>query len=149
MFNFKPIVNFALLAVFSLLAITCTCLLFGSGFPSATDPKSSIIKLFAKKDQSINLGVVKPNSLKSFSFQLENTKEKIVQIHQPKTNCPCLEARVLEEFLGPGKSTILELFLDLRKEPNFHGGLLLDVPILTRETPSAETTTLYFLVDVE
>lgn len=147
MFNAKPIiVSFAL---FLLLVLALFFRFPGHISPGNFGSKGLRICLFEKSDEIIQLGVLKSETLYRYQYIVENKSGSSVSLKDPKTNCLCLEAKITDQTIGPGDSSILEVSLDLRKEPNFKGGLLLDVLIETQDSPPRKGATLYFSVDVE
>lgn len=101
-------------AAFALLPVA----LFGFARPDAY-PRLAV------SPAAVELGSVQQGERRAFTMHLRNPHDKPVTIDYVRSSCPCLEPRGLPWLVSPGNEQIREFELDLAREPEFVGGLVI------------------------
>jgi hypothetical protein len=71
----------------------------------------------------IDLGEVRQGGIASGQLELVNDGRAPVQMASFRSSCPCLTATLPEWELMPGETTVVQLLLDMSREPQFTGRL--------------------------
>jgi hypothetical protein len=82
----------------------------------------------------IDLGSVVQAEKRQFVVLLRNSSDEVAVIDRLEFSCPCLSAAQSSWLLSPGQDTKAELELDLGKEPDFTGQLLLQLKVWAKES---------------
>lgn len=75
----------------------------------------------------IDFGTLPRHAQRKGSFTLSNPGMTSVPIARIESSCPCVRARLAQSTISPGGKVELEIELDFREEPDFTGGLLVEV----------------------
>jgi hypothetical protein len=75
----------------------------------------------------VELGSIKAAQRRTFQLELENPHEGPIDIEVLEASCSCLEMNVTHLSLPPHSKRIIQLALDLSKEPNFTGDLAIQI----------------------
>jgi hypothetical protein len=76
--------------------------------------------------EEFNAGELRPNSKAFGDLRLSNPGPNPVEIRRIRTSCPCLTITLDKLALAPGESIRAKMTLDLSREPDFRGGLLIE-----------------------
>ncbi len=86
---------------------------------------------------TVDMGSLTQGERRVFVLRLRNVHQKPVTIHDVESSCPCLRAHALPWALAPGDEKTVELTLDLVREPEFVGRLLIEITGTTPEHGTA------------
>ncbi len=75
----------------------------------------------------VDLGVLQQGERREFTVLLNNRRNETVAVERMAASCPCLEAAEGRYVLAPRDELSLPLDLDLSKEPEFTGPLLIEL----------------------
>lgn len=110
-------------AVF-ILAMGC------QGERKASQPRPPPAKaLLIVSPSEIDLGKVEQGAQKRLALNLRNPGTKPVRVGRIQTSCSCLRLELLDPDIPAEDYVPAELQLDMRKEPDFVGGLRIDVAV--------------------
>jgi hypothetical protein len=87
-------------------------------------------KLYPRLEVSpatIQLGTIEQGGRRVFAVGLHNSHDSAIAIRHVQGSCPCLEAHEIPWQLEPREHKTVELSVDLTREPDFTGPLLIDV----------------------
>jgi len=115
------------LAMCLLAASGCSGPAGSAGEPTHHSPKT----LLTPSATTIDLGIVPQAGREQETFSLTNCGTKPVEISKIETSCDCLDIRLSRRVIGPSEKLLATTSLDLSKEPNFLGGLAIEVKGLT------------------
>jgi hypothetical protein len=92
----------------------------------------------------VSLGVLSSGQKSRTDFTLVNRTSQPLTIERIETSCPCLTTALASTSIGPGEKKVLSLEFDSSAEPDFHGGLSMDVTGF-----SSGVMAFHLLADVE
>lgn len=75
----------------------------------------------------IDLGDLKPGAIVERAFTLRNGSSEQILIDTVETSCECTTVKLSNKMLAPGTTTDATVRFDLSSDPDFTGGLLIDV----------------------
>lgn len=140
-----------MLSVMRLLAVICIIMPGCSEKPAqrlSTLPgnNSASAELLHVSNQSIDFGEVNSGHKAKVAIVVTNATDKSVEISSISTSCSCLTFNLGKKVITPSETITAQLLLDLSKEPDFVGGLMMEV---TAKTPDgAIAFSLHASVDV-
>ena len=79
------------------------------------------------KPELVLLGTLAAGQHAEATITLLNPSRDAVQIDRVETSCPCLSAEPTKFKVGPGESAEVRLAFDPSQEPDFRGGLSIEV----------------------
>jgi len=103
-------------------------------------------RLFSQLDvlpAQIDLGTVNQGSRQYVSFEVHNPHDRPVTISRMEVSCKCLTPKLSQWKIAPSENLTAYFYLDLSKEPDFRGALLMDIRAFTDDNQLA------FLASVE
>ena len=95
----------------------------GTGCGRDSAPSRSAVS----REVNLDLGTISPGSPAAGSLRLVNPSAQTWRITRVESSCPCLRVSPTEFEVKPGQSITLDVVCDLRSEPDFRGGLLIEV----------------------
>jgi len=125
----------ALGAVQAAVVAVITAAFHGSVAPDHTTPHDSLSWAASPARQCppevspslVSLGILAPGQPAGARFLLRNPGPHTVSVERVKTSCPCLRVEAAPFIVGPGGSAELVARFDPADDPDFRGGLSIEV----------------------
>jgi len=97
--------------------------------PAHVNPASSSGRHFPLtiSPDRVELGTLNSGQSAQAELVLANSGRQPVTLVRVATSCPCLRAKTVPIRIGPAEARILVLCFDPSDEPDFHGGLSIEV----------------------
>jgi len=117
----------------TLVLAVATLSILGSSTPNHTPPPANLASSAGShfpleiSPDPVSLGVVNSGQKATAAFTLVNHLSHALTIERIETSCPCLRIKPGSIRIEPDERKVLAVEFDPSTEPDFHGGLSIDV----------------------
>lgn len=119
------------LSLLFLLAAGCGGVAGSAGESVLENHSTHPTTLLVPSASTIDLGMVPQSGQAHEYFALTNPGTESVEVAKIETSCECLKVRLTSRTIGPTGRVLAQASLDLGNEPQFSGGLAIEVRGLT------------------
>jgi hypothetical protein len=125
---------FILIALPAAVGVVAACLaLLGSSNPDPTFDPANLARSSGRRfpltisPDPVMLGTLNAGQHTQFELVLANSGTEPVTVARVATSCPCLSVQQVPIRIGPTETRTLVLYFDPSDEPDFRGGLSIEV----------------------